>query len=95
MKGPRRPYWRRIKAGRAVFNAAAELCRVLHPTDYHTGDMACGVCYERIARTINNPSGKGRVSKWGTYVINNIDIYGRMPGDENYDSSCREVDRVP
>lgn len=80
MQGPRPARWRKIPAGRAVFNAAAELCRVKHPAEsYHNGDSACGECHSIMAWTINNPANKRRAIGWGTWVLENLDTYGRLP----------------
>lgn len=56
MRRPRRF----LRAGRAVFNASAELCSAVHPNDLHNGDSACGLCYDHIVATINNPVNRGR-----------------------------------
>ncbi len=60
MREPKR--W--LRAGRATFNAAAELCAVLHPDalgqKVSTGNSACGLCYQHMKACINNPVGKKR-----------------------------------
>lgn len=68
VKIPRRPRSGRIKVGRAVFNAAAELCKRVHPQSFHDGNASCGACYEVMAFTINNPVKKGRVEWWSDFV---------------------------
>lgn len=68
VKIPKRPRFSGIKAGRAIFNAASELCKRVHPASYHNGNSCCGICYEVIAFTINNPVKKGRVDWWSDFV---------------------------
>jgi hypothetical protein len=70
----RRPR-RWLRAGRAVFNAAAELCAArpvghCSPVMPKTGDTCCGECYEHIVATINNPVNKRRdTSQWNRWRV--------------------------
>lgn len=76
--GVRRAHRRKIRAGRAVFNAAAEMCRRVHPSDLHRGNMCCGVCFEIMAFTLDNPSNGKRVDWWSDFVAE------RSEADESY-----------